>query len=366
MMNMPHLRELTTSPDALSLDPNNPRFLDLAEEVRRVPADRTTETKVQEKALTRMLDPRSEVRQLKESIRNIGFLTVDRLVALPLPQEGAFVVLEGNRRLAAVKSLLNDDASGEITLSEPIRKSLERLSIVVLEAADGIDREHIARILQGVRHVARVRDWGPYQQAQLIAIMIDDGRAPTEIGEVLGLSMQRINQLRRGYYALRQMREDADFAEYAGPKLFSHFDEVFKRPKVRDWMQWDDKLGLFLNEPNRRTLYALISGEEHEGQRLPPKLSDPKNVRELGDLMEDPIRFKQFLETPSLPLQDALRGIISPERKVDWRGGIVQVLGLMKQIPAVDLMDAKNEDVKLLEDTRNVCARLIKQIKGAE
>jgi hypothetical protein len=236
----------------------------------------------------------------------------------------------------------------------------------MLEASDGVNREHLARILQGVRHVARVRDWGPYQQAQLIAIMIDDGRGPTEIAEVLGLPMRRINQLRRGYYALKQMREDTDFSEYASPKLFSHFDEVFKLPKVRNWMQWEDNQGLFLNEMNRRRFYALVSGEDHEDQRLPSRLSDPKNIRDMGELMEDPVRFKQFLETPTLSLQDALRGVISTERKVDWRSGIAQVLTLMRQIPAVDLMDAKPEDVRLLEDVQSLCASLARQTKNAK
>lgn len=365
-MKMPQLRELTVGTDDLFLDPNNPRFLDLAEEVRQVPIERVTESKVQEKALARILDSRYEVKQLKESIRNIGFLTVDRLVVLALPQEGKFMVVEGNRRLAAVKSLLGDDASGEVTLDGAIRASLKSLPVVVLDAIEGIDREHFARVLQGVRHVARVRDWGPYQQAQLVATMIDDGKEPIEIAEILGLPMRRINQLRRGYYALKQMREDTDFAEYASPKLFSHFDEVFKLPKVRDWMQWDDRESLFLNEVNRRTFYALIVGEEYEGQRMPSRLSDPKNVRDLGELMDDPIRFRQFRETATLPLQDALRGVISPERKVDWRAGIAQVLNTMRQIPAVDLMDPKGDDLKLLEEVQNLCSNLIKQARSAK
>lgn len=360
-MKMPKLRELNLSTDDLFLDPNNPRFLDLTEDVRQVPTERIAEGKVQEKALTRMLDARYEVKQLKESVRNIGFLTVDRLVALPLPQEGKFVVVEGNRRLAAVKSLLIDDNSGEITLDDTIRASLRNIPVVVLDTEDGVNREYLTRVLQGVRHVARVRDWGPYQQAQLIALMIDDAKEPTEIAEVLGLPMRRINQLRRGYYALKQMKEDTDFAEYASPRLFSHFDEVFKLPKVRDWLQWDDRRNLFLNESNRRTFYTLISGDEYEGQRLPPRLSDPKNVRDLGELMEDPIRCKQFLETPILTLQDALRGVISPERKVDWRGSISQVLTMMRQIPAADLLDARKDDMKLLEDVQTLAASLIRQ-----
>jgi hypothetical protein len=360
-MAIPHLIERTVSTSDLFLDPNNPRFSDLAEDVRPVPPERVAETRVQENALRKILSPLYDIKQLKDSISNIGFLRVDRLVVLPLPQEGTFVVVEGNRRLAAVKSLLNEHNSGEITIEQDIRSSLESLPVVVLDSADGGNRDHAARVLQGVRHVARVRDWGPYQQAQLIAIMIEDGKEPNEIKEVLGLSMQRLNQLRRGYNALKQMREDSDFEEYASPRLFSYFDEALKRPKVREWMQWNAESLCFLDEANRRKFYELITGEDQDGQRLPPRLSDPKEIRDLGELMEDPVRFRQFLETPTLSLQDAIRGVVVPERKVDWRGGIAQLINMIRQIPAVDLVNAREEDLKLLENVQNLCASLIRQ-----
>ena len=100
------LREINVAIENLYLDPNNPRFADLQDKFQSVPQDRVVEAGVQERALKRILDERFEVKQLKDSIRTIGFLTIDRLVVTPLPQDGTFVVIEGNRRLGAVKSLL--------------------------------------------------------------------------------------------------------------------------------------------------------------------------------------------------------------------------------------------------------------------
>ena len=45
--------------------------------------------------MARILDDRFEVKQLKDSIQSIGFLTVDRLVVTPLPRDGKFLVIEG-------------------------------------------------------------------------------------------------------------------------------------------------------------------------------------------------------------------------------------------------------------------------------
>jgi hypothetical protein len=81
---MTTLRELVVPMQALYLDPNNPRFADLQDRLQPIAPDRITEQGVQDKALARILDDRFEVTQLKDSIRTIGFLTVDRLVVTPL------------------------------------------------------------------------------------------------------------------------------------------------------------------------------------------------------------------------------------------------------------------------------------------
>ena len=253
---MTTLRELVAPAESLYLDPNNPRFADLQDRLQPIAPDRIAEQGVQDKAFTRILDHRFEVTQLKESIRSIGFLTVDRLVVTPLG-DSKFVVIEGNRRLGAIKSLLEDHRNGEADLSEAVQSSLRTIPVLVIDEPDLAKREHFARILQGVRHVAGIRPWGPYQQAQVVALMLDDGKDQAEICEVLGLPKRRINILRRCFRALEQMRGDDDYGDKAKPALFSAFDEAFKLPKLRDdWLEWDDEKGRFLNEQQRKLFYS--------------------------------------------------------------------------------------------------------------
>src|ERR1019366_3056726 len=173
--NMTTLRELVVPVDSLYLDPNNPRFADLQDRLQPIASDRITEQGVQQKALARILDDRFEVAQLKDSIRTIGFLTVDRLVVTPLSKD-KYVVIEGNRRLGAIKSLLEDHRNGEADLAGEVQGSLREIPVLVIDEPELAKREHFARVLQGVRHVAGIRPWGPYQQAQVVALMLDDGK----------------------------------------------------------------------------------------------------------------------------------------------------------------------------------------------
>jgi hypothetical protein len=185
-------------------------------------------------------------------------------VVAPLPQEGKYVVTEGNRRLGAIRSLLEDHKNGEADLSPSVLDSMRRIPVFVIDEPEEVKQEHFARVLQGVRHVAGIRPWGPYQQAQVVTMMIDDGKDQSEICEVLGLPKRRINILRRCFYALEQMRRDDDFGDKAKPPLFSAFDEAFRLPSFRDWLEWDDERNLCMNEEHRKLYYSWLVGSEDE------------------------------------------------------------------------------------------------------
>lgn len=362
------LREVEVPIEDLYLDPNNPRFADLADRVQPVARDRIMEDGVQRKALDRILDDRFEVTQLKDSIRTIGFLPVDRLVVTHLPLPGKYVVIEGNRRTGAIKSLLEDHKNGEADLSTEVQASLRTLPVLVLEEQDAAKQEHIARILQGVRHVSGIRPWGPYQQAQIVAMMLDDGKDMAEICETLGLPKKRINILRRSFYALAQMRTDDDYGDKAKPALFSSFDEILRLPIVRDtWLEWDDEHNKFRNEERRKMLYAwLVGSEDDDGNKHPPKISDPKQIRKLPQLMGDATRFKRFCDDPALGIDEAMLGVTSAKPAIDWRDYIQNLLNVLNQVPAVDLENASAEDQSLLGRVRDVCDKHLKIIDHSQ
>ena len=87
------LTEKLVNFDNLYLDPNNPRYADITQRSFEVPLEKITQSSVQKKAFERILDDRFQVQQLKDSILKIGFLQVDRLVAMQL--NGNAVVATG-------------------------------------------------------------------------------------------------------------------------------------------------------------------------------------------------------------------------------------------------------------------------------
>lgn len=170
------LQEMQVPIEKLLLDPNNPRFISSLTESIKVP-DSDIEDK-QEQTLRRFSrnqtaeDPDFDVTNifdLYESMCRIGFIGVDKIVVRPIEGNNKYLVLEGNRRIATVKSILRDYEKKLPPLDRPSkRKTVESLlsSFKVITAMlldiDGLSKEqidHKIAILLGIRHHGSLLPW---------------------------------------------------------------------------------------------------------------------------------------------------------------------------------------------------------------
>ena len=74
---------LTTLPVKLEdilLDPNNPRFAELGDSIDLIPETRFAEPKIQKDAFDKMKSDKFEVSELRDTIKTIGFLPMDKIV----------------------------------------------------------------------------------------------------------------------------------------------------------------------------------------------------------------------------------------------------------------------------------------------
>ena len=98
------LRPIIVDPSKLLLDPNNPRFVTSQEE--HIAEERITGPAVIVAASEKMRQERFHVNDIVQSILTNGWQPIDAIfVRMHLPT-GHFLVLEGNRRVAAIQSLL--------------------------------------------------------------------------------------------------------------------------------------------------------------------------------------------------------------------------------------------------------------------
>lgn len=284
------LKPIQVRLENLLLDPNNPRFAELGQKFDTVPEQRFAEPKVQQQTYERMKTPRFDVSELRDTIKNLGFLPMDRIVVRKWRgANGArerYVVVEGNRRIAALKWLIELQESGRETFTTEQVKNFTELEVLLLDEQAAPDNSRL--ILPGLRHVSGIKEWGPYQKARAVHALRESGMSPQEAAQSIGLSTRAANQLWRSYLALEQMGADEEFGEFAEPGLYSYFEEVFKRGNIRDWLAWSDEQRKFVNEERIREFYGWMVGETNDsGEQSEPKLSEAKSVRDLGKIIDD-------------------------------------------------------------------------------
>ena len=299
------------APSQLLLDPNNYRFHDISSYRTVGNRLRYAEEGVQEKALHLLQSTESfELGALKDSILTNGFVPLEQIVVEKFDeQEGSvrYLVIEGNRRVAAVKTLLEDHRTGAVDIAPNILISLETLPAIEIIGSE-VERKDYQRTLMAIRHIAGIREWGPYQQAKLVVELYERGQQGFgPVAQQIGISSREVARRYRASKALQQMEDDDEFGEFATPKLYSFFHEAVSQPKVRDWLKFSDQTYSAEDSVARRAFYELLSPRIVDGETLPPKLQNAnRQVRILKDIVDKPIPLK-ILVDPEKSFEDAVR-----------------------------------------------------------
>lgn len=331
----------TVSPNQLLLDPNNYRFQDL-EGYRKVVRNRYAEAGVQERALRTLSDtPAFNLRALRESIISNGFVPFEQIAVEKMPGDAdpaLYVVIEGNRRVAAIKTILADERAGAIDLREDVAESLRQISVLEVQGTEA-ERSHYQKTLMAIRHVAGIKEWGPYQQARLVVEMYEgEEHNFAAVAQRIGITSREVARRYRASKALEQMEGDEEFGQYAVPQLYSFFHEAVSQPKVRDWLGWSDANYRAENAEARRLFYELMSPREVDGAEQPPKLRNAnQDVRKLKEIVDKPVPLR-ILADPDKTFDEAVAAA-EKEEPEDERGILAHSIKSASQelsIPSIE------------------------------
>lgn len=339
----------TLPPDRLLLDPNNYRFHDLPGYKQVTHRARYPESGVQDKALKLLQNTESfELGALKESILSNGFVPIEQIVVEQFDQKSEpplYLVIEGNRRAAAVKILLQDYQAGAANITAPVLESLQHLPIVEIVGSDQ-ERGDYQKTLMAIRHVAGIREWGPYQQAKLVVELYEgQEHAFGPVAQRIGISAKEVARRYRASKALAQMENDEEFGEYAAPRLYAFFHEAVSQPKVRDWLKFSDVSYNAEDPVSRRIFYELMSPREVGEGTLPAKLQSASvQVRQLKDIVDKELPLS-ILADAERPFDEAVKAA-DTENPIDEKGLLEQSFGLALQAlrrPGLDAWDKPSE-----------------------
>ncbi len=267
----------------LMLDPNNYR-LAYDSKATVYPDGEVVE---QQEVIERKL-AKEKLSDLRDSIVKNGFLEVDRIVVRKLDgsEKEEFLVVEGNRRTAVLKSLLEDHENGIVKLDDVLLAKLNSINVVLINSTDPDEIKNYANTLMGIRHVSGPKKWTGMQSAKLICDLFDKNKSASQIGALLGISAIEANRRRRGYLAYSQLAEDRDYAKHVKNKHYTLMLEFVSKKNIRDWLGWEDDKKI---TKNRKFVYSHIAGEN-------PEITNPTQAREFIKAISIP-RFRTAIES---------------------------------------------------------------------
>jgi len=134
------------SPDELEFDPENPRF-----------AGQLT-GKTQDEIQKHIFGEPHYASELVDSFLENGYIDYEPLVVKR--KKNKFVVVEGNRRFAAIRNIRShpDQSQGR-------KSDLERIPVLVFPDKPDLQQQNEMRVYLGVRHLLGFRQWPPISKA---------------------------------------------------------------------------------------------------------------------------------------------------------------------------------------------------------
>jgi hypothetical protein len=290
-------------PVKLKLDTRNPRFAAYGQS-----GGQTEATVIQH------LVEVADLRELIESIAANGYLDFDPLVVVE-EKKGELIVIEGNRRVAAIKLLRSPELAAKLDISLPpispeVKATLLEATIMRVPGRDD------ARQYIGFKHINGPHKWDSFAKAKFAADWYraekDRGTTIRDIAQGLGDRHDTVARLIHGMYVLEQAQDAGLFtleSRFPGrPFSFSHLYTALTRPQYRaylgleqNWRQTEPmpnpvKKGL---QPRLKQLLLWIYGSA-EDERPPVITSQNPHIKQLAEILENPIALKRLETTGDL------------------------------------------------------------------
>jgi len=287
-------------PGTLKFDFENPRFID--QNFRN------------EEEVIRYLYDNADVDELIQSILSAGYIDFDPLIVLK-PKR---IVLEGNRRLAALRLMTNAELRAKLDVQLPtIPNSKAAPNKVRVRWVTTRDE---ARFFIGFKHINGPMKWDALAKAKYAATWFEEGGDIDTIGRTLGDTHNTVRRLVNGWYTLQQALADGfDLAQISKKSFsFSHLYTALTRSAVREFvgLSGDDLSAPPRKNPipkkNKAQLSQLMSwlyGQEDKGEPTLIQSQNP-NLNELSRVLEHPRARLMLIANRSL--EDAFK-LVSPD-----------------------------------------------------
>jgi ParB/Sulfiredoxin domain len=286
--------------DDLHLDFENPRL----------PANQ--QFSGDENALLRYIADTYNAIEVAESIARHGFFVSEPLIVIR--ENGRIIVVEGNRRLAALRILRDPSlAKGLVDEKQFVEEAKRGAAPSVVPVVLARDRQAVSSLV-GYRHISGIEPWDAFSQARFIAQQVDGNNHLSfdDVAANVGERWSDVAAKYRNYAILRQARDDFELDTERAVKSFGVFTRAMTALGLREYIGAPAPSEV---DPRRPPLSAARQAElQHLLQWLfgtktkPAVIGESRDITALSRVVASEDGRAVLISTNNLPEADAAAG----------------------------------------------------------
>lgn len=339
----------------LQFDPENPRFF------------RLNNSSSTNEVLEEMLD-KEGVQDLMLSIGEQGYFAGEPLLVVSSNGKAPYVVVEGNRRLAATKLL-----TGE--LPPPSRRKASvaqiRAEARVTAFPKGLpcliyrNRKEVLRYL-GYRHITGIKEWDSLSKARYLAQLRDEfysdedeSRQLKSLANDIGSRSDYVGQLLTAlnlYIAAEENKKFFGLPIRAEDVEFSYLTTALNYSSICSWLGLNGRTDIDmpnLRLDNLKRAFGWFFAKDELGRTV---LGESRNLAELASIVTSTAAVK-VLET-SRNIEEAFLHTDGPQKALEnaMQQAHDKILTVWRMLPEIQPLQSTHLELakKLVEDARSI------------
>ncbi|ATX90545.1 AAA family ATPase [Citrobacter portucalensis] len=305
----------------LYLDPNNYRLIHEDDQID-VSDNEIKEKSVQQRTLRLISGDKNQyIQDLIDSFRANGFLPVDQIQVRALEDNG-YVVIEGNRRIAALKILHSEYENRGNNLGKIPPDFFSAIPVVIYP--DSTEEHHLT--LMALKHISGNKKWGEWNQAKLLEKLSSDFKlSENDICHRIGISKVELRRSLRALSLVAQYRS-SDYGDQFTESRFPIFRQAVRNQSLKVWLGWNEDTAQAEDLKNRDIFFSLLSREPvdeedddgHVGyseRYLEPAIFKRDDIDLLSKIINDERALSQLLATRDLNSAYRASDLVFKERQ---------------------------------------------------
>jgi hypothetical protein len=350
----PKLKQIAVKYDHLVLDPNNPRFITRQED--KIGEEDFLGQDTSGKTADKMSKERYKITELANSIKQNGWLPVDYIFVRKLQdQKDLYVVLEGNRRVTAIREIMNDEKLDDPKLKTRL-KSIEVME--VLDAGSPAELQKRISYLLGVRHHGSLKKWTPFAQAHNIMNRYLERSSQSQetfewdkafgkkVADTLSIPIEEVEKRLKVYRLMNQVGNWPEVKKSKGGMKDRYYSVCAEpvlspRKKLAGYIEQDPKTFLLKEEAVGRINNLC---HFHEPDRKGAPVGNPQEWRHLDKILADDDQNKRRdmlrkVEEEKRPPSEVWAVRAKELAHYNWERWLLEVNSILKTVTLDELTD---------------------------